>query len=334
MRVLCTGLVTEVAAPEATLRWLRDFLAPSEERAACAVRLRVDAAAYAGLAAGEPAGEVPCFTRDGEFKSLSLRSGGALVMDDVRVALVVRGGEVEVVAEEEGYPARLALLRAVRELATTAALRNGWLHLHAAAVEVRGSVVAFAGPRRTGKSTLLLHALLRGARFVGNDRLFLEPGGFAWGVPTLVRLREDSLALFPSLAEKVRGYDRRRSLAEAAPEPPEHSFGRSVSPAQLCACTGATASCGGPLRAVYFPVLDPAPGFGVEPLPVAEAARRLFRSLFLASLPERPAAAFGPAPSRDRAALDALCASLAGRVPCFALRLGPDAYERDVWAAL
>jgi hypothetical protein len=78
-----------------------------------------------------------------------------------------------------------------------------------------------------------------------------------------------------------------------------------------------------------FPSLDADTArFAARVLPEAEAAARLRRGLFLATVPERPAAAFDlGAPPRDGAALDRACRDLAARVRCVELRLGPLAYE-------
>ena len=76
--------------------------------------------------------------------------------------------------------ARVALMRVVREYAMLYATQAGWLILHAAAVCVGGDAFVIAGPKRAGKTTLLLHALRneQGA-YVSNDRVALgaEPSG-------------------------------------------------------------------------------------------------------------------------------------------------------------
>jgi hypothetical protein len=87
---------------------------------------------------------------------------------------------VEIVAARDRAETRLALLRVVREYAMLYAARAGWLILHAAAVDFGDYGLVIAGPKRAGKTTLLLHALRneRG-RYVSNDRVALsgEPSG-------------------------------------------------------------------------------------------------------------------------------------------------------------
>jgi len=357
MRLSWDGLVigAECATP-APLSWLREFCAgpfafpPPHAPAARTARLRLDPARYAELAAASPEEPrlVECFTRDGAFRRLPAwpDPAGLVVLDGAaRVAQVVEGDGVTVVAEEDHFHARLALARAVREMATTHALARGRLHLHAAAATVGDDVVAFAGPRRSGKSTLLLHALLAGgARFVTNDRLFVDVDAAppaARGMPTLVQLREDALAHFAGLDARlrVRGYDRRWTLDEVAAGAAPERWPPSLTPAQVCALTGAGAAGAGPLAAVAFPEVRAEPGHALRPLAPDEAAARLGRSLLLAGLPERPAEAYrgpDPAPPRDGAALAALCRALTARVPACVVELGPGAYEgaAPVWGAL
>ena len=55
------------------------------------------------------------------------------------------------------------------------ALLHGLEAIHASAVERDGRALAISAPSGTGKSSLALHLLLRGARFVADDVLSLEP---------------------------------------------------------------------------------------------------------------------------------------------------------------
>jgi hypothetical protein len=339
LRLVYDSLVIAVSAPRAPLAWLSEFLsgpfapAPPGAPPASALALALDASPPG---AGGP--EIDAFTRDGGFKRLRSRRDpdGSLVLLDAAVRYVLRGTEVTVLAESDGPPARLGLLRAAREIATTHALRLGRLHLHAAAADLHGHVVAIAGPRRSGKTTLLLHALLAGgARYVTNDRLFV--GEVARGMPTIVTLRDETLVRFPEFATQVRasGYSRHLSIAEAKAGT---AGGPSLSPAQLCALAGAEPVPAGRLGAVLFPRLAPGVArFELRPLPPRDAAARLRTSLFLAGVPERTAAAFDPTGwSRDGAALDRRCAELAATVPCADVLLGAGAYEGKptIWDAI
>lgn len=329
------------SAAEAPLLWLREFLgAPFEDASPsapsdCTVTLELGAS---GGGAFDPAGEVDCFSLDGDFIRLPARRGadGSIDMCDGRAGIryAIRGADVTIQARSDDAASRLALLRSVREIATAHALRRGHVHLHAAAVARAGDVVAIAGPRESGKTTLLLHLLLGGRlAYVTNDRLLVDPRQdppLARGMATIVSLREETLARFPGFAERLRasGYSRDRTLREAAAAGKPASRPH-LSPAQLRALAGAAETGKGPLRAAIFPSLDAGlDRFDLRPLPGPEAASRLRRGLFLATVPERPAAAFDlAAPPRGEVELARACKDLAARVPCLELRLGPRAYE-------
>jgi hypothetical protein len=62
------------------------------------------------------------------------------------------------------------------------ALLHGLEAIHASAVERGGRALAISAPSGTGKSSLALHLLLRGARFVSDDCLALEPARDGEGV--------------------------------------------------------------------------------------------------------------------------------------------------------
>jgi hypothetical protein len=189
-----------------------------------------------------------------------------------------------------------------------------------------------------------------GERYVSNDRLLVDLGHeppFARGMPTIVALREATLARFPAVEGRLRarGYTRHHTLAEMAagrstgPSGEAPAWPPSLTPAQVCALAGADATGGGPLAAVLLPRMAPAVArFEVRRLsPGPPAADRLRDSLLIAELPERPAAAFddgGPPVARDDTALRDLCAAFGDRVPCFDVALGPAAYETNGGASL
>jgi len=324
-------------ADAAPLAWLAEFLGaafdPASPSAPSDHTLTLELGPLPPPAAG-PVEPVECFSLDGEFVVLPARRGphGSLaIRDDAQgISYDVRDRDVTILASADGPAARLALLRVTRELATAHAFRLGHLHLHAAAAVAAGHIVALAGPRRSGKTTLLLHLLLGGGMtYVTNDRLLVDVGRcVARGMPTIVSLREDTLGRFPDFARRLResGYARARTIAETR-DPA--GWRPTVSPAQLRALAGVGEAGPGALGAVVFPSLaGDVPTFEIRALDAGEAAARLRRGLLLATLPERPAAAFAAGTSpRGGGELDRLCRELAARVPCLEARLGPRAYE-------
>jgi hypothetical protein len=72
--------------------------------------------------------------------------------------------------------------RVIKQLAATRFESLGQRVLHAAAVEYNGNTILFVGPKASGKTTLVRAALDAGARFVTNDRLFVDPLTSCWSV--------------------------------------------------------------------------------------------------------------------------------------------------------
>jgi hypothetical protein len=254
-----------------------------------------------------------------------------------------------VVAERPDGYARVALLRVVRELFTVACHRAGLLPLHAAAFVTGGGAVLVCGAKRAGKTSVLVHALERGARFLSNDRVWIRLGDapHALPMPTIVMLRDGTLERFPSLCgafERER-FDRSRTIAECAPdvERPAPRAGAGfdrpgISPAQLCALLGCEASPGAPLRALVFPEIDPEEsGLSLARLPQESALPRLQVGLLKPCDPTRLSEIFAGRGGRepvDARVERSRCAELLRRVPAFACRLGPDAYSGDLPAAV
>src|SRR5262249_3781045 len=129
--------------------------------------------------------------------------------------------EVLVAARRAGGRSRVALMRAVRELATSALLRAGHLPVHRAAFADRDRAVLSCGPQHSGKTSLLVHALARGSDFLSNDRVFVDlaRAPAATPMPTIVMLRNGTLSHFPRLRaafERAR-FDRARTVRECDP---------------------------------------------------------------------------------------------------------------------
>jgi len=347
----------------ASLVWLAEFLGPAFAKRASGrpdhrVTFGVAPALYAKLARrlrGARGRPLDGFGFDGRFsRHASVRdaSGRTWVRDPYSAVfhgVDAAAREVLVAARHPGDRPRVALMRAVRELAVSALLRSGRLPIHGAAFVDRGGAVLICGPKRSGKTSLLVHALERGGAFLSNDRVFVDAARAATAtpMPTIVMLRDGTLSRFPRLLadfERAR-YDRARTLREcepgvARPEPlARRGFDRpGISPAQLCALLGAPVRASARVRAILFPRVDArARGLELRALPPAAARARLARSLMKASHPTRLSALFSPGRRREtlpaRAEREA-CGRLAERVPAFECRLGAQAYRGDLLAAL
>jgi hypothetical protein len=335
------------------LAWLDEFLSPPFERAADVppdriVRLVSDAARYAAMQQRGPDSggrDAAAFALDTGIVRLPRWCppdvSAALTLFDpmFRAFYTIGHGrtQVEILTGPDNPSARNALMRVVRELAMARVQGAGGLVLHAAAIGCGDRVMALAGPKGAGKTTLLIHLLRRGgAGFVANDRLVVSgTGAEARGLPTIVKVRRDSLEWFPEVREHflATAYHHRRTLAEAGRcsplRPPTADGYWSLSPAQFCELLAARPSPGGRLVTVVFPRIVDGGGLILRAMP----PDAVVSTLATARLgPPGWDAADGPwhAPeddghSRDPAK-DGGLAATAG-ASAFVCELGPTAYR-------
>jgi hypothetical protein len=342
------GWTLEVSSSDpATLAWLVEFLSPWYETPGdapgdYAVTFEVAVDAYQHLrqqALGHEGETAESFVRDDEIVLHPVwgeaDGGRTMVLTDVPVAYRFAPGHqrMGIVARSATGRPRVGLMRAVREATIASRRQAGALLVHGAAFKVADRVVIVSGPRRTGKTTLLLHALKdRRLHFVANDRVFVRPDGHGVpqvrGMPTIVSLRPGTLSMLPDLAHRLAtsGFGWARSLEEARALARGGEPGRpSLSCAQLCELLGVEAHAGGRLAAI----LMPRPGGGdhlvLERLPRDEAIAALRGSLFGGAGPWGTAGlwlgqAFADRPSV--AETDALCRAVVDQVPIFGCELG------------
>lgn len=327
---------------DGVVAWLAEMLspsfavsAPSPAAARATVRVTV------GDPVGEPGGQsFPCFALDAGVHPLPGReSGGAVVVHDARFGASYRlePGAVTVVVPGDTPGARLAVFRVVRELAVATVRGPGRGQLHASAVATPEGVVALAGPKEAGKTTLAVHLASTGAALVSNDRVLVARDGAGWravGVPTIVSVRPATLALFPELARRVPAVERPVALSSretaaaldaAGPVTAAHTRQPlGVSLAQIGEATGAPLSPGGSLRCVAFVHRDTTSrAFAVEALERDEARHALEAARLGAGAP-RPATIFErvlgvDSPERQE---QRTLARLADEVRCVAVHVG------------
>lgn len=82
------------------------------------------------------------------------------------------------------------------------------LHIHAAAVAREGRAILLIGDSHAGKSTLALHLLLRGWRFLTDETVLVDPASLSLRpFPRNLVVREDTVTEDPSAARLRRGWD-------------------------------------------------------------------------------------------------------------------------------
>lgn len=343
----------------AHLSWLAEFLVPwfavggDESGADATVTFSVLsdrewAALRSHAGAGAPA-DVGCFVLDrGVVRHPAWRDGsGACTVLDPELDALYRVDPaarlVEISTGRHEQRARVALMRVVRELALAHAVRSGALPLHAAAVARASRGVLFVGPKRAGKTTLLLKALgVPGLDFVANDRVVAwTADGLARGMPSIVALRPEVLRGSASLARSLRqhGYHHAVTMTEArAGRVSQRTDGAAdLTPAQLCDALGTTPTPEATIAAVVFPVasLD-GRSSGLERVTPHEALPRMLDGVF-GSRATAVSEVFGQLVGGEPAGLPATperCRRLLARVSAFVCRFDPRTLDAADAAAM
>jgi hypothetical protein len=115
-----------------------------------------------------------------------------------------RGAEIVC---ERGLPA-VPLLIACLNLTV---LAHGALPLHAAAFTYRGRGIVVTGWSKGGKTESVLAFLAHGARFVGDEWIYVEPDGSkVHGIPEPMRVWDWNLRQLPAARERLSGAERAR----------------------------------------------------------------------------------------------------------------------------
>lgn len=138
----------------------------------------------------------------------------------VRVPMQDVGGPCEILAEH-GLPA-VPFLIAILNLTV---LGNGALPLHAAAFELDAVGTLVTGWSKGGKTELLMAAARAGARYIGDEWVYLTTEGRMVGIPEPIRLWDWHLRQLPEIRStlgfgdraKLRGIPAVQSVERAMP---------------------------------------------------------------------------------------------------------------------
>ena len=202
-----------------------------------------------------------------------------------------------------------------------------------------------AGPKRSGKTTLLVWALGDpAARMLANDRLFAFVDSVeaqVTGMPTIMSVRAETVERFPMLGRGVPAGARaaqwsHHSLREIddaldANGPLEPPVDVLLSPAQFVRQLGTAGASSASISALLFPEVVQEDKSELEPIDDSEAVRRLETALFGCNAETSTSAVSAcvdtPGPKRPLAERLEL---LAAKVPCYHYRHGRDAFAQPL----
>ena len=362
------NLIIEVISDDSEdLEWLAEFLCPSFMRldiatsraADCRVRLMREPVAFERWHQRLQSAELfrtRAFLLDtGPVELATFSEDDALIAHDDFFNVFFRWrpatgqSDVEIVdrypenPEDAGSPrrARVPLMRAVREWAMHHGQRRGRIFLHAAAIVCKGSAVLLAGPKKSGKSSLLTATLWDRPEisYLANDRVMLASLDHGWGcrgMPSIVSIRPGSMDFLPGIEARLRtvaaGHASRNTQTKTPVAFADGRFG--LSPLQFCNLVGTQPVAGAGLTAIVFPRISAAAAsVEIRALSASEAVDRLSDAVFGRIDEGGPSALFDVAHSGthpDFSARIAAAARLARQVPCIEVGLGARAYQPEV----
>jgi len=349
--------VRVAADDDAHLVWLEEFLSPQlevggQEPWSREILFVADRDGYEEtLRRGPAGGEKDAFALDSSVIRLPLWNDpeGRTVLHDERFWVFYTVEEnpprITITARDNHIRGRTPLMRVIRELAMNHGRRLGGFFIHGSSFEVGGNGVILAGPKHSGKTTLLINALRNArARYLANDRVMVRFDGDGTislrGIPSIVTIREPTTDLFPGLYEKLttsgfhfrENSDETRKSGRKTMEPWENGkYG--LNPVQFCRLLGATPVAQSRAKTLVFPRLaDGEEGIRLGPIEPGEAAGRLREALFGIDGLRKRSEVFVPHEEGDDErlpSLESLCREFASTVRCFDCLLGPRAYEGD-----
>jgi hypothetical protein len=260
---------------------------------------------------------------------------------------VVNGGHVDIFAPRGDARSNLALLGVVREAVLGGISKSeAIVDLHAGGFVLDGRAVVVAGPKGAGKTSLLCHAIVSGgADLLANDRVLVRDraGPVACGVPTVVSIRQTTVARFPELANHADDFPplgwidpSARHVQNDTALPLSQASNLLLTPAGFAGRLGAARVGAAPLHAIVLPeVSHDAEGCALEALAGNAALGELDASLYgVATHREEPMlfqSLFGPADTGLPSMRQRL-EGLAAAVPVYRCRLGRDAYSQPAAA--
>lgn len=237
---------------------------------------------------------------------------------------------------------RTALMRVIAEYAMNYSRTHDGCFIHSAAFSYDGKGIIIAGPKNSGKTSLLIYFLQNlPSQFISNDRVlvcFNEGTPIIYGMPTVITVSENTLQMFPQLKINFARYyfhhrDTIDETLQRKRNPYELGYKEfTFSTGQFCKLLEVKSSSGSKLSAILFPCISKKGDFiFLEKLPKVVVLERLKEARFAKDIMESQS--FFHLNDNNHSSLrgvlsyeDLVC-KLAHRIPCFDCYLGFQTYE-------
>jgi hypothetical protein len=158
---------------------------------------------------------------DDAFLVFRSRRGGA-VRAQIDLAQIGRGCEILCQSGLSGVPLLIPILNLT-------VLAKGIIPVHASSFSLDGTGVLVAGWAKGGKTEALLGFMSRGARYIGDEWVYVDPdGGRLYGIPEPMKVWDWHLEEVPQFRSGLSGPERIRLRVMKVGERLERSFARGV----------------------------------------------------------------------------------------------------------
>jgi hypothetical protein len=186
----------------------------------------------------------------------------------------------------------MALARIMREYVMNEMQRRGNFFLHASSFVTASGPVIVTGPKKAGKTSLVMFACSAGdGVYLSNDRVLLQlvDGDFVLrSVPVIITVREKTFEFFPRLKKRILDEEmnfrarRGERLRDVSPDTVIGSDGEyDLSQEQFCDLLGSAHALEAHKPIVVIPQITGRPGtFTIRAIDEKEAASFLRHSLF------------------------------------------------------
>ncbi|MFC1668338.1 hypothetical protein ACFL1T_03015 [Chlamydiota bacterium] len=250
------------------------------------------------------------------------------------------GKKVYILAHSEKSIAfRTALMRVMVEYAVNRAHSHTGGFLHSSAFRYRDQGIVIAGPKNSGKTSLLIYFLQNlSAQFISNDRVFISMNGCGsviHGIPTVITVLENSLSMFPRVKMNLLQYyyHHRYTIGEILRRgciPYTLEKGEfTLSAGQFYELLDIIGSSDAPLSAVLFPrICMETCSLSLRRLSLEVILERLQESRFAKNIEEKKTIFCADAIDGTKTLnYHEFCRRIACSVPCFDFYMGPDPYK-------